>query len=93
VERVRDPHRRPLLVVVTDGRATGAGGPERAEAAAAGLAARKVPGVVVDTEDGAVRLGLAGRVAAALGAPWLRLEDLAADGLAGVVRGLRRRAA
>jgi magnesium chelatase subunit D len=88
-ERVREPDRRPLLILVTDGRATGPGGPARAEAAASGLAARKVPGVVVDTEEGAVRLGLAGRVAAALGVPWLRLEELAADGLARVVRGFR----
>jgi magnesium chelatase subunit D len=87
-ERVRDPRRRPLLVLVTDGRVTGAGGIGAAEAAAAGLAARRVPAVVVDTEDGRVRLGLAGRVADALGAPWLRLEELAAGTLAGMVKGL-----
>jgi magnesium chelatase subunit D len=85
-EAVRDPRRRPLLVVLTDGRATAAGGIEGAERAAAGLAARRVPSIVVDTEDAAVRLGLAGRLAAALGAPWLRLEDLAAGSIAGVVR-------
>jgi magnesium chelatase subunit D len=87
-ERVRDPRRRPLVVLVTDGRVTGAGGIGAAEAAAAGLAARRVPAVVVDTEDGRVRLGLAGRVADALGAPWLRLEELAAGTLAGMVKGL-----
>src|SRR5206468_5872877 len=44
VERVRDPQRRPLLVVVTDGRATGArGGDHLGEArrAAGPLAARR----------------------------------------------------
>jgi magnesium chelatase subunit D len=87
-ERVRDPRRRPLLVLITDGRVTGAGGVDGAVAAAAGLAARRVPAVVVDTEDGRVRLGLAGRVAAALGAPWLRLEEIQAGTLAGMVKGL-----
>jgi magnesium chelatase subunit D len=89
--------RRPLLVLVTDGRVTGPRGAPRgaaldgAVAAAAGLAARGVPAVLVDTEDGPVRLGLGGRVAAALGAPWLRLEDLAAGSLAGLVRRLTTR--
>jgi magnesium chelatase subunit D len=83
VERVRDPRRRPLLVLVTDGRHTAGGDPLPVAAA---LAARRVPAVVVDTEDGAVRLGLAAQVAAALRAPALRLEQLAADALAGVVR-------
>jgi magnesium chelatase subunit D len=36
-----------------------------------------------------VRLGLAGRLAERLGAESVRLEDLAADGLAGVVRDRR----
>jgi magnesium chelatase subunit D len=92
-ERVRDPLRRPLLVLVTDGRATGprgagTAGVDAAVAAGAALAARGVPGVLVDTEEGPVRLGLGGRVAAAMGAPWLRLEELAASSLAGLVRRL-----
>jgi len=91
VERVRDPGRRPLLVCLTDGRANGAGGVDAAVAAAAGLAARGVAAVVVDTEQGPVRLGLAGRLAAAMGAPWLQLEELAAGSLAGLARGLADR--
>jgi len=83
VEAVRDPSRRPLLVVVTDGRRTA--GPDPRPVAGA-LAARGVAAVVVDTEDGVVRLGMAGELAAALGAPWLRVEQLAAGSLAGVVR-------
>jgi magnesium chelatase subunit D len=85
-ERIRQAQRRPLLVALTDGRATSAGGSrasatepvEAACEAAAGLANQGVPGLVVDTESGAVRLGLAARVAGALGAPTLRLEGLAA---------------
>jgi magnesium chelatase subunit D len=85
VERVRDPRRRPLLVLLTDGRVTAGGDPV---AAATALAARGVPAVVVDTEDGHVKLGLAGAIARALQAPWLRLSELVADSLAGVVRTL-----
>jgi magnesium chelatase subunit D len=95
VERVRDPQRRPLLVVVTDGRATGArGGTAVADAhAAAGLvAAGGVASVVVDCESGPVRLGLAGALGTALGAPTLRLEELAAESLAATVRSAREAA-
>ena len=89
-ETVRDPRRRPLLILVTDGRATGAGGTAAAEQAGAAIAGRGITSVVVDTEDGHVRLGLAGRLAEALQAPWLRLEDLSA--LGSVVRGMGRAA-
>jgi magnesium chelatase subunit D len=41
---------------------------------------------VVDTEDGAVRLGIPAEVAGALGAPCVRLDALAAQPLVGVVR-------
>ncbi|MGY1804832.1 putative cobaltochelatase [Blastococcus sp. SYSU D00922] len=95
VERVRDPQRRPLLVVVTDGRATGArGGGSLADAhAAAGLlAASGTAAVVVDCESGPVRLGLAATLGAHLGAETLRLEELAADSLAATVRSARRAA-
>jgi magnesium chelatase subunit D len=92
-EQVRDPHRRPLLVLLTDGRATAPG--EDPIAAARGLAARGVATLVVDTEDAAVRLGMARRLATALDAPCVRLEDLSAGHLAGLVRRLTapRRAA
>ncbi len=92
VERVRDRQRRPLLVVVTDGRATGArGGPHLADAyAAAGLlAADGVAAVVVDCESGPVRLGLAATLGAHLGARTLQLGELAADSLAATVRDAR----
>jgi len=88
VERLRDPARRPLLVIVTDGRATT--GPDPAQAAAL---LRGVAAVVVDCESGPVRLGLARRLAALLEARAVRLEELAADGLARIVRDARRDAA
>jgi magnesium chelatase subunit D len=82
-ERLRDPARRPLLVVVTDGRVTH-GSLEDALRAADLL--REVTSVLVDCESGPVRLGLAGRIAARLGAEVVRLEELAADGLEHLVR-------
>jgi magnesium chelatase subunit D len=92
-ERVRDPRRRPLLVLLTDGRATAAGtggDPLRDALRAAGLlAADRVASVVVDCEHGPVRLGLAARVAGALDAACVRLEELSADQVAGVVRAAR----
>ncbi|GAA3867223.1 putative cobaltochelatase [Saccharothrix violaceirubra] len=90
-ERVRDPRRRPLLVLLTDGRATasGVGGdPVDAALRAASLLVGTAA-VVVDCESGFVRLGLAGRVAATLDAACLRLEELSADQVAGVVRAAR----
>ncbi|MFF0251683.1 VWA domain-containing protein [Micromonospora zamorensis] len=70
VERLRDPRRRPLVLVVTDGRATSGTRPlDRATAAAAVLAATGAPCVVVDCETGPVRLNLARRLATQLGAP------------------------
>ncbi|SDE84926.1 protoporphyrin IX magnesium-chelatase [Blastococcus fimeti] len=95
VERIRDPQRRPLLVVVTDGRATGArGGAALAEAHAAArlLAAAGVASVVVDCESGPVRLGLAAGLGAVLGGPTLAMADLAAGGLAATVRDARKAA-
>ena len=97
VERLRDAARRPLVVVVTDGRATG--GPE--PVALAGRAARlfaadSVASVVVDCEAGAVRLGLAGQLAVELGGTAVTLEELRAESIAGLVRdvqGANRRAA
>jgi magnesium chelatase subunit D len=94
VERLRDAARRPLVVVVTDGRATG--GPE--PVALAGRAARLfaaggVASVVVDCESGPVRLGLAGQLAGELGGTAVTLDELRADSIAGLVKDVQRRAA
>ncbi|QES50749.1 putative cobaltochelatase [Streptomyces venezuelae] len=94
IERLRDPARRPLLVVVTDGRATSAGslgGDPRAAGrrSARLLAGEGVASVVVDCEAGPVRLGLAGALAADLGGPSVTLDGLRADSLAGLVKDVR----
>ncbi|OON73999.1 putative cobaltochelatase [Streptomyces tsukubensis] len=90
VERLRDASRRPLLVVVTDGRATGGPQPVALAARAAGLhAAEGVASVVVDCESGPVRLGLAGALAGQLGGSAVTLDELRADALAGLVKDVR----
>jgi magnesium chelatase subunit D len=82
--------RAPLLVVVTDGRATTAPHEQdpvaAAEAEAALIRRRGIASVVVDVEDGPVPLGLAVRLADALGARHLRLPDLSAGALDAAVR-------
>jgi magnesium chelatase subunit D len=89
VEGLRDPRRRSLLVVVTDGRATHGADPVGAARRAAVLLASGAPRpagtIVVDCEDGPVRLGMAVRLAEDLRGVALRLDDLAADGLTQLV--------
>ena len=99
-ERLRDPRRRPLLVIVTDardttgrsttGRGTPGADPRRA---AARLRREQVACVVVDCEAGPVRLGLAATLATELGAQYLTLHDLgdlSAGSLADSVRAYRK---
>ncbi|CAL9612019.1 putative cobaltochelatase [Streptomyces sp. enrichment culture] len=94
VERLRDPARRPLVVVVTDGRATGGPEPVLLASRAAGLfAAEGVASVVVDCESGPVRLGLAGQLAGELGGTAVTLDELRADSIAGLVKGIQGRRA
>ncbi|GAA1884598.1 putative cobaltochelatase [Streptantibioticus ferralitis] len=104
VERLRDASRRPLLVVVTDGRATdataGSGGRRAdgsapvalASRAARLLAAEGVSSVVVDCETGPVRLGLAGALARELAGTAVTLDELRADAVSALVRDARRAA-
>ncbi|MBP2417137.1 VWA domain-containing protein [Microlunatus capsulatus] len=85
LERIRDPRRRPLLVLVTDGRATS--GPDavaRSRRAADLLRAAGVASVVIDCETG-FGLGLARTLALHLGAEHVPVGEVAADQLVSVV--------
>ncbi len=75
-ERLRDPLRRALLVVVTDGRHTAGDNPD---VAATVLRKDGVAAFVVDCESGPVRLGLAAGLAHALGAGYENLNSLSAS--------------
>ena len=67
----------PLLVLLTDGRATGSSDAvDLAMAAAGEVRRRSVAAMVLDCERGGVRLGLAARLAEAMGARHVAVEDL-----------------
>ena len=87
-ERLRDPCRRALLVVVTDGRATSGTDADLARAVAllTGPGLAGTASVVVDCEASVLRLGLAERLAVQLGATLLSMDELEA----GVARQLSR---
>jgi magnesium chelatase subunit D len=75
----RDPARRPILVVITDGRATGNGDAmAQAKKAADALARTRATSIVVDAEEGPVRLRLAGEIAGHLAAELVTIPGLAA---------------
>jgi magnesium chelatase subunit D len=73
---------RAVLVVVTDGRATGGeGAAGEALVAAESVRAAGVPALVLDAETGLPRLGLAARVAEAMGAACRPVSELTAGTL------------
>ncbi|HEV3135275.1 MAG TPA: AAA family ATPase [Acidimicrobiia bacterium] len=85
----RGSGQRPLLVLVSDGRATAASAGDpvaAARRAAATVRARRVDAVVVDAENGAGRLGLAVELAEEMGARYLRLAELSAGALEHALR-------
>jgi magnesium chelatase subunit D len=89
---LRDPTARPLVLIITDGRANVALGEKKPLAEALELAGRlsledRVRFIVVDTESqGLVHFGLARQLAAGLGAQYFKIEDLKADTLVNIAR-------
>ena len=80
IAAIRDPRRRPLLVLVTDGRATA--GPDAFQRAIHVGSRLGVPAVVVDCEPHpGVRLGLAAELAGVMGAEYIDLGEVAAGNL------------
>ena len=81
---------RPFLILISDGRATsgpvGADPVESALAAAATVRKLTIPSVVLDVEDGPLRLGLAGPLAAAMGAGHLLLPELSVGALTTTIK-------
>ncbi len=86
-ERIKDPRRRPLLVVVTDGRATyGRDAVARAGRVADHLAAAGIASVVIDCETGRMRMGLAVRLAQRLGAEHVPVGEVSAEAITSQVK-------
>ncbi|WP_353950565.1 VWA domain-containing protein [Knoellia sp. S7-12] len=85
-EKLRDPKRRPLLVVVTDGRATaGPDALERSRTVADAWGRTGHQSVVIDCETGRFRLGLAADLAARMGATHVPLAEVAAGAIVDTV--------
>ena len=86
-ERIRDPRRRPLLVLVTDGRAThGSDAVGRSQLIADQLRRTGVASLVIDCESGRMALGLARSLSIHLGAQYVSVDEVAADQLVQAVR-------
>ncbi|MEU6138516.1 VWA domain-containing protein [Nocardioides sp. NPDC047086] len=95
-EHLRDPDLRPLLVVVTDGRANssrktaqahGKDAVRRSQQAAAYVAGLGVTTIVIDSESGPMRLGLARELAVHLGAEHVPVAEVSAEALTSAVHG------
>ena len=87
LERIRDPRRRPLLVLVTDGRATyGPNAVARSWLVADHLRRAGVASLVIDCESGRMSLGLAQTLSIHLGAQYLTAGEVGADQLVRAVR-------
>jgi magnesium chelatase subunit D len=88
VRSARDQELEPIVVVITDGRATSGGDDPLAAARreAEGLARDGVRAVVVDAELGAARLGLAREIATALGCDCVALDSFNAQRVAEFAR-------
>jgi magnesium chelatase subunit D len=87
LERIRDPRRRPLLVLVTDGRATyGPDAVGRSRLAADQLRRAGVASLVVDCESGHMALALAQTLSVHLGAQYVTVGEVGADQLVHAVR-------
>ena len=93
-ERLKDREVLPLVVVLSDGRAnvsmdyssSAAAAVAEAQGVASLFEDKKFSSVVVDTELGFLKLGMAQNLAEAMGARCIKLDDLRADRLADAVR-------
>jgi len=86
-EQVRREHDEPLVVLVSDGRATaGAGALERAQAAARALRQASVRTLVLDAESSSRPLGLAAGLAEEAGGRCLSLSQMTATAVEAAIR-------
>ncbi len=89
---LREPTSRPIVLVITDGKANVAMGTDKPVKEALEFASRmafddRIQFIVVDTEGtGLVRFGLSGQLAAAMNAKHFQIEDLKADRLLDLLR-------
>lgn len=86
----KDSELEPILILVTDGRANAAEAGEDPVESALKMAGKifkaKIISVVIDTETDFIKLGLAKRIAAAMGANYYSLQRLSKDNIISIVR-------
>jgi len=93
-ERMKDRQVLPLLVLLSDGRANvGLGGnavtpgkDQEVVGMASVVREQRIPALVIDTELDFIKLGLVKPIAEAMGAAYLKLDDLRGESLAQAVR-------
>ena len=102
-QQKRDARVLPVIILVSDGRATGGKAGNRRKTGQAlteaireaeAIRQAEIKSIVIDTETGFLRLGLAGKLAQAMEADLLRMEELRSGELAQAIKaavGGRRR--
>jgi magnesium chelatase subunit D len=85
-------HTIPKIILISDGKANvsmGSGSPlDDAKEMASRIRDAGISSLVIDSEQSFISFGLAQSISAEMGGRYLRLEDLQADQLAGVVKGI-----
>jgi magnesium chelatase subunit D len=87
--RSRDPDTIPVIVLVSDGRASGASGTDHfkeALAAAERIHNQEIHTIILDTENSFIRLGMCAKLHEKLGGILITMEELEAEGIVAAVR-------
>ena len=91
-EKMINPHTIPRLILISDGKANvsmGSGSPfDDAKEVAATIRDAGISSFVIDSEKGFIAFGLAQALAEEMGAKYLKLEDLQAEEIADMVKGI-----
>jgi len=92
-EKMINAHTIPRMILISDGKANvsmGSGAPlEDANEIAAQIREAGISSLVIDTEQSYIAFGLAAKIAGEMGAKHLKLEELQAEQIADVVKGIR----
>ncbi len=90
-ELLKDNKIKPLLVLISDGRTNvgikpGADPSSQSLDMARAVRDRQIQSLVIDTEAGFIRLGVLREMAREMGGTYVALEELRAEGIAGLVK-------
>lgn len=92
-EKMINAHTIPRMILISDGKANvsmGSGSPlGDVTEVASQIRESNIPSLVIDTEQSYIAFGLAHKISDAMGAKYLKLEDIQADTIADVVKGIK----